>query len=235
MARVLDLTRQAAVYATRLLAEQGHEVIRVEAPAGDAVRRLGPFLGDVPDLEDGAYHQFFNAGKRSLALDVTPPRARGVRRLILRPGDRRERPATSGRGPNPRAQPGGRVDRGHRRRAAGALRLRAGGAPGDHGPSGPGARAHGRARHLRRHGGLGDGRRRGGDARAATHGPGPDGDGRHPAVLRDLSRPCGGDVHRRGGSPSGAVTAARSPPSPARSPPATVTGCSALATPPSAG
>ena len=47
MARVLDLTRQAAVYATRLLAEQGHEVIRVEAPAGDAVRRLGPFLGDV--------------------------------------------------------------------------------------------------------------------------------------------------------------------------------------------
>jgi crotonobetainyl-CoA:carnitine CoA-transferase CaiB-like acyl-CoA transferase len=53
------------------LAEQGHDVVRVESPLGDAVRRLGPYLGSVPDIEDGAYHQFFNAGKRSLALDVT--------------------------------------------------------------------------------------------------------------------------------------------------------------------
>ncbi len=71
MARVLDLTRPSGVYATRLLAEAGHEVIRVESPHGDAVRRQGPFLGGTPDLEDGASHQFFNAGKRSLALDLT--------------------------------------------------------------------------------------------------------------------------------------------------------------------
>jgi crotonobetainyl-CoA:carnitine CoA-transferase CaiB-like acyl-CoA transferase len=70
LGRVLDLSRQAGVYATRLLAEQGHDVIRVESPQGDAVRRQGPFLGGVPDLDDGAYHQFFNAGKRSFALDV---------------------------------------------------------------------------------------------------------------------------------------------------------------------
>lgn len=70
MARILDLTRPSAVYATRLLAEQGHEVIRIESPDGDAVRRQGPFLRHVPNLEDGAFHQFFNAGKRSLALDV---------------------------------------------------------------------------------------------------------------------------------------------------------------------
>jgi len=68
---VLDLTRQSGVYATRLLAEQGHEVIRVESQFGDPVRRQGPFLGGVPDVEDGAYHQFFNAGKRSLSLDLT--------------------------------------------------------------------------------------------------------------------------------------------------------------------
>jgi len=69
--RVLDVTGPAGVYAARLLAEQGHEVIRIEHPAGDAVRRLGPFLGPSPNLEDGAYHQFFNAGKRSVALDLT--------------------------------------------------------------------------------------------------------------------------------------------------------------------
>jgi crotonobetainyl-CoA:carnitine CoA-transferase CaiB-like acyl-CoA transferase len=71
VSRVLDLTRHAGVYATRLLAEQGYDVVRVESPAGDTVRRQGPFLGSVPDIEDGACHQFFNAGKRSLALDVT--------------------------------------------------------------------------------------------------------------------------------------------------------------------
>jgi crotonobetainyl-CoA:carnitine CoA-transferase CaiB-like acyl-CoA transferase len=80
---VLDLTRQSGVYATRLLAEQGHEVIRVESPRGDAVRRLGPFLGGVPDLEDGVSHQFFNAGKQSLALDLDRGEGREVfRRLV---------------------------------------------------------------------------------------------------------------------------------------------------------
>jgi len=84
---VLDLTRQAGVYATRLLAEQGHDVIRVESPFGDAVRRLGPFLGSVPDIEDGAYHQFFNAGKRSLALDVTTAAGREAFARLVRTAD----------------------------------------------------------------------------------------------------------------------------------------------------
>lgn len=70
MARILDLTRLSGVYAARLLSEQGHEVIRIESPAGDAVRRLSPFVGGVPNLEEGAYHLFFNAGKRSVAVDV---------------------------------------------------------------------------------------------------------------------------------------------------------------------
>src|SRR5437867_3307836 len=69
MARILDLAPHAAIYAGRLLAETGHDVIRVEHPAGDAIRRLPPFLGGRPDIERGAYHQFFNAGKRSLTLD----------------------------------------------------------------------------------------------------------------------------------------------------------------------
>src|SRR5213593_3528747 len=70
MARILDLAPHAAIYAGRLLAEAGHEVIRVEDPAGDEIRRLSPYLGDTPHLEHGSYHQFFNAGKRSLALNL---------------------------------------------------------------------------------------------------------------------------------------------------------------------
>src|SRR2546425_4721917 len=70
MSRIIDLTAHPAVYATRLFAEVGHDVIRVESPAGDEVRRLGPYLGDREDLDHGVFHQFLNAGKKSLALNV---------------------------------------------------------------------------------------------------------------------------------------------------------------------
>jgi crotonobetainyl-CoA:carnitine CoA-transferase CaiB-like acyl-CoA transferase len=77
MARVLDLTSQVGAYGTRLLAELGHEVVRVEPPAGDAVRREAPQLGG-PDLEAGSFHQFLNAGKRSVALDLDTPEGRRI-------------------------------------------------------------------------------------------------------------------------------------------------------------
>ena len=78
MSRVIDLTGHSAVYATRLLAESGHDVVRVEPPQGDDLRRLGPFLGDKVDLELGAYHQFLNAGKKSLTLNLNSSSARRV-------------------------------------------------------------------------------------------------------------------------------------------------------------
>jgi crotonobetainyl-CoA:carnitine CoA-transferase CaiB-like acyl-CoA transferase len=53
-------------------------VIRIEPGAGDEVRRTGPFVRDVFGLEGSAFHQFMNAGKESLALDLTMPAARDV-------------------------------------------------------------------------------------------------------------------------------------------------------------
>ncbi|AKH42912.1 crotonobetainyl-CoA:carnitine CoA-transferase CaiB-like acyl-CoA transferase [Altererythrobacter atlanticus] len=70
MARILDLAPANAAYATRLLAEAGHDVIRVECPRGDALRRQGPFVDGAPVLESGANHLFLNAGKRSVSLDL---------------------------------------------------------------------------------------------------------------------------------------------------------------------
>ncbi len=78
MARIIDLTAHPGVYATRLLAETGNEVIRVESADGDSLRRLGPCLGQKPDLEKGAYHQFFNAGKKSFKINLETPAARKV-------------------------------------------------------------------------------------------------------------------------------------------------------------
>ena len=59
---MIDIAGLPGAYAARLFAEQGHEVIRIENPAGDSLRRLPPFLGEKQDLEHGAYHQFLNAG-----------------------------------------------------------------------------------------------------------------------------------------------------------------------------
>src|SRR5215467_9920565 len=75
MSRINEIAGLSGAYATRLFAEQGHEVIRIENPAGDSLRRLPPFLTDKDDLEHGAYHQFLNAGKKSLSLDLNSPAA----------------------------------------------------------------------------------------------------------------------------------------------------------------
>ena len=80
MWRILDLGGLAGAYATRLLAESGHDVIRVEPAGGDRVRRTGPFLGDGPDPEQGAFHHFLNAGKRSFSFNPDAPEGR---RLFL--------------------------------------------------------------------------------------------------------------------------------------------------------
>ena len=80
--KALDLTHYfAGPYCTRLLAGLGAEVVKVERPPlGDPLRRLGPFVGnpgayrapdgDAAPVEDGAWHLYLNAGKRSLALDL---------------------------------------------------------------------------------------------------------------------------------------------------------------------
>jgi crotonobetainyl-CoA:carnitine CoA-transferase CaiB-like acyl-CoA transferase len=73
MLRIIDLTTLTGAYAARLFAEQGHEVIRVEPPEGDELRRLAPLLQEQSDLEHGAFHQFLNAGKKSVALDLKSP------------------------------------------------------------------------------------------------------------------------------------------------------------------
>lgn len=75
---VLDFGGPSSVYGTRLLAEAGHRVIRIEPARGDAVRRMSPFTGDAPDLEGSAFHRFMNAGKESLTLRLQDAAAVGV-------------------------------------------------------------------------------------------------------------------------------------------------------------
>jgi crotonobetainyl-CoA:carnitine CoA-transferase CaiB-like acyl-CoA transferase len=87
MARIIELSGLPGAYAARLFAEQGHEVIRVERPEGDTLRRLPPFLGEKQDLEHGAYHQFLNAGKKSFALNLDASTGQRIFLDFLRQAD----------------------------------------------------------------------------------------------------------------------------------------------------
>lgn len=82
--RVLDLTRLLpGPYATRLMAEMGAEVIKVEDPAGgDYARWAPPIAGDPPK---SSLFDELNAGKRSVTLDLKQPDAReALRALVMR-------------------------------------------------------------------------------------------------------------------------------------------------------
>jgi crotonobetainyl-CoA:carnitine CoA-transferase CaiB-like acyl-CoA transferase len=51
----------------------GAEVLKVEPPHGDKLRRWGPFPGAVEDPEKSGYFSYLNAGKQSVTLDLTQP------------------------------------------------------------------------------------------------------------------------------------------------------------------
>ena len=67
--RVLDLAGEGAVLGTKLLADLGADVLRIEPPEGDSIRGLGPFADDLADAERSLSHWWYNAGKRSAILD----------------------------------------------------------------------------------------------------------------------------------------------------------------------
>lgn len=71
--RVIDLTDESAALSTRILADLGADVIRVEPPEGCRLRHLEPFYADVPGIERSVHHRYLDAGKRSVVLDRMQP------------------------------------------------------------------------------------------------------------------------------------------------------------------
>ena len=69
--RVLDLSGPMGVYCGKLMADMGADVIKVEPPGGDPMRRVRPFVNDEPGPERSIYWLHFNTNKRSITLDIT--------------------------------------------------------------------------------------------------------------------------------------------------------------------
>src|SRR5262245_15548257 len=77
--KVLDLSDGPGQLTGRILAELGAEVLKIEPPGGDALRKRGPFIGGEPHPDCGAQWVARNLGKRSMVLDLA--REDGARRL----------------------------------------------------------------------------------------------------------------------------------------------------------
>lgn len=75
--RALDLTDQKGQLCGRFLADLGMEVIKVECPEGDPVRRLGPFRKGAAGETESLRFAHLNAGKESVVLDYRKPENRG--------------------------------------------------------------------------------------------------------------------------------------------------------------
>ena len=79
--RVLDFTAIiAGAYCTRMLADLGADVLKIEAPGGELMRQVAPLRGEYSTV-----YSALNSGKRSLKLDLKHPAAVDIcKRLVER-------------------------------------------------------------------------------------------------------------------------------------------------------
>jgi len=83
--RILDLADERASFCSKLLADMGAHVIKVERPRGDPARRIGPFFGNSPHPERSLFFYYHNANKQGITLNIEHPIGKEIfLRLIKR-------------------------------------------------------------------------------------------------------------------------------------------------------
>lgn len=85
--RVLDLAAELGQYCTKLLADLGADVIKIEPPGGDPVRSLPPFYHDEKDVHKSLYWLNLNTNKRSVTLNIEHPEGRKLFERLVATAD----------------------------------------------------------------------------------------------------------------------------------------------------
>jgi benzylsuccinate CoA-transferase BbsF subunit len=83
--RIADFSWAAATpIATRMLADHGATVVRVESKSHvDTVRITGPFRNNEPGINKSGFYADFNSSKYGLALDMKQPSAHAIARRLI--------------------------------------------------------------------------------------------------------------------------------------------------------
>ena len=86
---ILDCTEGiAGGYCTKLLADFGATVIKIEKPGtGDTTRRMGPFLNDEPDKEKSGTFFYLNTNKKSITLNLETEAGKNIFLKLLEKAD----------------------------------------------------------------------------------------------------------------------------------------------------
>jgi crotonobetainyl-CoA:carnitine CoA-transferase CaiB-like acyl-CoA transferase len=74
-------------YCTKLLADLGAEVIKIEPPDGDEARRRGPFLNDVPHPERSGLFFYLNTNKLGITLNLNTATGRAMFKELVKETD----------------------------------------------------------------------------------------------------------------------------------------------------
>ena len=86
--KILDLTHHiAGPYCTKLLADFGAEVTKVERPEGDPARRMPPFYHDEPETEKSLLFLYLNTSKRSITLNLKSRPGQDIVKELVRDSD----------------------------------------------------------------------------------------------------------------------------------------------------
>lgn len=86
--RVLDLADIKGAYCTKLLADQGAEVVKIETPKGGCpTRNMPPFADDEPHVERSLQFLYRNANKYGITLDIETTDGKLLFKKLLKTAD----------------------------------------------------------------------------------------------------------------------------------------------------
>jgi len=77
----------SAPYCSKLMADLGAEVIKVEEPEGDESRHYGPFPGDTPHPEKSGLFLYLNGNKLGITINVKALSGQKILKDLLRDAD----------------------------------------------------------------------------------------------------------------------------------------------------
>jgi crotonobetainyl-CoA:carnitine CoA-transferase CaiB-like acyl-CoA transferase len=85
--RIIEIGNELGEYCGKVLAGLGADVVRIEAPGGDATRSNGPFYHDESHPDRSLYFWHYNYGKRSVVLDLDTAAGQADLRRLLEGAD----------------------------------------------------------------------------------------------------------------------------------------------------